>query len=223
MTMLFFGFPRLFEGEAVLWHFSCSKRGKTKVKVKKMKKQDGFTMLELLVTVVIFGILASIAIPGFSRWLPNYRIKGAARDVYSNLQLAKMGAVKTRSNWAVVFDVSNNCYHVYSDPGADGDFATMGDNPTPEKTVNFSDYGSGVGYGHGDATAGISGGGFDNNVTFITGGGVDRAIFNSRSMLTNTSDGYVYIENEKGGAFAIGAWSTGIVVMRKWQDGAWQQ
>ncbi|MBW1668898.1 MAG: prepilin-type N-terminal cleavage/methylation domain-containing protein, partial [Deltaproteobacteria bacterium] len=49
-----------------------------------MKKSDGFTLLELLVTIVIFGIIASIAIPGFSRWLPNYRLKGVARDIYSN-------------------------------------------------------------------------------------------------------------------------------------------
>jgi prepilin-type N-terminal cleavage/methylation domain-containing protein len=44
------------------------------------KSASGFTMIEVLIVIVILAILMSIAIPGFSRWLPNYRLKGAARD-----------------------------------------------------------------------------------------------------------------------------------------------
>ncbi|MBW2129982.1 MAG: prepilin-type N-terminal cleavage/methylation domain-containing protein, partial [Deltaproteobacteria bacterium] len=59
------------------------------------KKQEGFTLLELIMTMVILAILATIAIPTFSVWLPEYRLKKAARDLYSNIQLAKMQAVRT--------------------------------------------------------------------------------------------------------------------------------
>ncbi|MGE5838513.1 MAG: Tfp pilus assembly protein FimT/FimU, partial [Deltaproteobacteria bacterium] len=50
-----------------------------------MKREKGFTTIELAVSIVIICILLGLAIPGFSRWIPNYRLRGAARDVYSNL------------------------------------------------------------------------------------------------------------------------------------------
>ncbi|MGD2127464.1 MAG: GspH/FimT family pseudopilin [Desulfobacteraceae bacterium] len=182
-----------------------------------MKRKDGFTIIELLVTIIIFGVLASIAIPGFSRWLPSYRIKGAARDIFSNMQFAKMGAVKERAEWAVVFDRANHQYKIVSG-GADGDYSTAGDN-VDQKTVKLSDYESGIGYGHGNATAGVPGGGFDNDITF-TG---DTVVFNSRGMINSATGGYVYIQNSRNGTFAVGAWTTGVVVMRRWQNSAWQQ
>jgi type IV fimbrial biogenesis protein FimT len=180
-----------------------------------MKKQNGFTMIELLVTIILFGIMASIAIPGFSRWLPNYRLKGAARDVYSNFQLAKMEAVESRGECAVVFDSGNNRYQVVSG-GADGLCSTAGDNVVV-KTVTLSDYQSGVGFGHGSATkkATPSGGSISDDISFNG----DTVVFNPRSMINDTAGGYVYLENERDGAVAIGVWSTGLVVLRKWQGG----
>src|SRR5512135_3155175 len=77
-----------------------------------MKREQGFTLLELMVTMVILCILLGLAIPGFSRWVPNYRLRGAARDIYSNFQLAKMTAVKDRARCGVLFDVANASYRV---------------------------------------------------------------------------------------------------------------
>ncbi|UCF72744.1 MAG: GspH/FimT family pseudopilin [Deltaproteobacteria bacterium] len=69
-----------------------------------MMRKDGFTIIELLVTLIILGILASIAIPGFSRLIPNYRLRSALRDVCSNFQLAKMTAVRRNRNCTVTFN-----------------------------------------------------------------------------------------------------------------------
>jgi prepilin-type N-terminal cleavage/methylation domain-containing protein len=67
-------------------------------------KKHGFTLIELLVAISVFGIVASIAIPGFYRWLPNYRLKAAVKDLYSNFQLAKMTAARNNSNCCITFN-----------------------------------------------------------------------------------------------------------------------
>ena len=67
-------------------------------------KDSGFTLVELLVVIAIFSILATIAIPAYSVWLPNYRLKRAVRDVYSNFQTTKMRAIKDNRNCTVTFN-----------------------------------------------------------------------------------------------------------------------
>jgi type IV fimbrial biogenesis protein FimT len=193
-----------------------------------MKKELGFTLLELMITVVILSILLGLAIPGFSRWIPNYRLRGAARDIYSNLQLAKMTAVNNRARCGVLFDVTNSRYTIVSS-GPNRTFEStsgaVGGDDVVLKTVNFSEYGSGVGYGHGTATAGVGGAAFDNNVTFDE----DGIVFDSRGMVYKPTgaagaDGYVYLQNNRNGAYAVGVWSSGVVVMRRFVTGStWQQ
>ena len=80
-------------------------------------------MIELLVIFVIVGILVTISIPGFSNLLPNYRLRSAARDLFSNFQLAKFTSIKRNSYCAVTFgqDIGGTTYNyiVYVDSNSD--------------------------------------------------------------------------------------------------------
>ena len=170
----------------------------------------GFTMVEVLVVMVILTILMGMAIPGFTRWLPNYRLRGAARDLYSNLQLAKAGAIKERSEWAVKFTPGSNTYQVISG-GADRTYSTTADNVV-QKTVTLPDYGSGVSFGFGNSTKNVTGGSHTTTVTFAS----NEVVFNSRGTTTSTTGGYAYIQNNRATDFAVGTWPSGAVVLRRW-------
>lgn len=61
-----------------------------------MKSQQGFTLIELMVTIVILAIVLGIAIPSFSNILLSNRIDTGAQELYGSLQIARSEAVKRR-------------------------------------------------------------------------------------------------------------------------------
>ena len=181
-----------------------------------MSRTGGYSIIELAVTLAVMGIVASIAIPGFSRWLPDYQLKTAVTELYSNLQLAKMYAVRDNIEWALFFSPSFSLYQIQSG-GPDGDYSTAGDN-TIEKTIWLDNYKGGVDYGHGNATADL-GGGWDDEVTF-SGAYDNTVLFSPRGMAD--SEGYVYLQNNKNVTYAVGSLTTGLILMRKWTGAAWE-
>jgi prepilin-type N-terminal cleavage/methylation domain-containing protein len=54
---------------------------------------SGFTLVEVMVAVAVFVILATIAVPGFSDYLDTARLRGAADAVVDAHAQARMGAV----------------------------------------------------------------------------------------------------------------------------------
>jgi type IV fimbrial biogenesis protein FimT len=86
-----------------------------------VKNCSGFSITELVVVMSVVAILSLIAIPAFSKWIPNYRLTAAARNLYSNLQRAKLTAIKKSGICAVTFyqsvDGKSYDYVVYLDDG----------------------------------------------------------------------------------------------------------
>ena len=70
-----------------------------------MKALRGFSLIELIVGMVILGVLLGLAMPGFSNWLRNARVRTAAESVQNGLQLARAEAV--RRNTDVRFSLVN--------------------------------------------------------------------------------------------------------------------
>ncbi|MEO8132863.1 MAG: GspH/FimT family pseudopilin [Betaproteobacteria bacterium] len=69
------------------------------------KSQYGVTIIELAIGLVIFGVLAAVAIPSFKDWLQNSQVRTATESLNEGLQLARAEAV--RVNGPVAFTVDS--------------------------------------------------------------------------------------------------------------------
>lgn len=109
-------------------------------------KNKGFTLVEIMVVIGLIGILSAVAMLYVPGMLDSYKVRGAARQLYSDMQMARLGAIKGGKKWAICFSPGETAFTSYSirnTPGADNNLCTT-DDPTTgaapfyRKDVNIS-------------------------------------------------------------------------------------
>jgi prepilin-type N-terminal cleavage/methylation domain-containing protein len=65
--------------------------------------QDGFTLIELMVVVVVFGLLIGISVPAISSYLKSSRLAGATNTLDADFHYARSLANTQRKSYEVIF------------------------------------------------------------------------------------------------------------------------
>lgn len=74
-----------------------------------MRRESGFTLIEMMITVAIVGITVGLAVPNYTQWQARSRLHQATTEVASQLMLARMTAMNR--NKGVDVTIQDNGTH----------------------------------------------------------------------------------------------------------------
>lgn len=77
----------------------------------------GFSLIELMVTIAIVGIIATIGYPSLMKFRANAKTRGVASDIFSSLRMVKSEAVKRNVNVCLELKAAGT-YKAFLDNGA---------------------------------------------------------------------------------------------------------
>jgi len=83
-----------------------------------LRKNSGFTALELATTIAIVAVIAALVMPPYLRWNRAHRLEGAATNLTADLEMAKVRAI--RENAFVVIEFNTDSYTIFVDNGEGG-------------------------------------------------------------------------------------------------------
>jgi len=192
-----------------------------KLKIKKLKRnpinrQEGFTMVEMIGTLAIIGIVIVFAIPNMNQWIERNRVDAVARQIYFDLQLARSKAIRNHNNVIVSFQNSGtHQYTIHVDTNEDG----VQDGGEEITTVTLKDN---IVFGINNGISDIDG----NAVTSSVSMGDDKKItFNARGSAGESGSVYVLpsadvsVKNDLSRAVSV-IQATGAVEYWKYSSGA---
>jgi type IV fimbrial biogenesis protein FimT len=77
--------------------------------------EKGLTLLELLITIVVLGIVAAYGVPNMTGFFEKQRVSGAAHTFLSDIQFARAEAIKQNQEIELEFNAGQWCYGIDDD------------------------------------------------------------------------------------------------------------
>lgn len=87
--------------------------GSGQCRVPTARAEDGFTLIELTVGMVMFGILAVLGTSGWLSYQRNVEHRGSAQELVSALRKAQQSSLAEAVTYCVRFDPAQRSYQVY--------------------------------------------------------------------------------------------------------------
>ncbi|OPY04548.1 MAG: hypothetical protein A4E67_02339 [Syntrophaceae bacterium PtaB.Bin038] len=95
----------------------------------------GFSMVELLITLVLLGIVLAIAVPSYRGWVDNSNLKGAGRMISSDFYDTRARAMAENRAYTITYNPDPaNTYRIQA--AAAGGLAAV------DETKTFGEYGT---------------------------------------------------------------------------------
>jgi prepilin-type N-terminal cleavage/methylation domain-containing protein len=95
------------------------------------RDRNGFTLLELVITIAVAGLLLAIAVPSSRTWRANANSGQSARTLVNTLMEARSKAIASNYQCKVDFDVPNGRYRMqtgsqaYNTPNSSSKWTTV--------------------------------------------------------------------------------------------------
>ena len=175
------------------------------------KEIGGFSFVELMVVIALIGLLSAVALPSFLRSLPEKRLKNAARNLYVDLQKARLQAVKENRKVTVRFHEAGKYYYIDNDENGTAGYKQW---DPDEIRADLANHG-GVIYGKGGAAKN-----WNNDV-------INRVVpyqdisFKKTGTATSASV-YLQYQNENGIIYAVTTTNYGTVKIRRFSGLSWE-
>ncbi len=84
------------------------------------RNQSGFSAFELACALAIMAVIAAFVMPQYLKWLRAYRLRGATTNLVSDLEMAKIRAIRENAFVAVQFEAEGYTIFVDNGEGATG-------------------------------------------------------------------------------------------------------
>jgi prepilin-type N-terminal cleavage/methylation domain-containing protein len=157
-------------------------------------RNAGFTILELLITVAIIGIVAGVALPALSAYYGGCCLKAAMYEITGMIKEAKQNALLNDRDYAVSFDTDSGKISLASGQGNDGKWNSADD--VVIRSFRLAGKGGSLSFGYGSC-------GPVPNLVVST----DGVTFPNNTLVCNTkltgSSGTVYIQSDSGSFMAV--------------------
>lgn len=76
-------------------------------------RDSGYTLIEVMVTIALFGALMAIAVGGYDHWARASEQSGTARELQTRLRSTHQRAITEGTAMCVLFDTTASRYTVY--------------------------------------------------------------------------------------------------------------
>jgi prepilin-type N-terminal cleavage/methylation domain-containing protein len=90
------------------------------------QRSDGFTLLEIIITLAVVGVLASFALPTTVNALRNYRLTAAESAATGAISATRYQALMHAYPYNLTFNSSNATYQLASEPPGASSFTNVG-------------------------------------------------------------------------------------------------
>ena len=85
-----------------------------------MRKDSGFSLIELMVVIGIIATVLAITVPAYLTYIPTYRLNSAVEELQGSMQIARVKAIKEAASVCVSVNTGTETCTVFLDNGAGG-------------------------------------------------------------------------------------------------------